>query len=63
MVPTLVIHGTEDTVLPIEHGLALAAEIPNASLLTLEGTGHEVHPDDWETIIKAISNHTLGGKA
>ncbi|MEK4998224.1 alpha/beta fold hydrolase [Paenibacillus sp. FSL H7-0918] len=63
MVPTLVIHGTEDTVLPIEHGLALAAEIPNASLLSLEGTGHEVHPDDWETIIKAISNHTLGGKA
>ncbi|MNO28156.1 2-hydroxymuconate semialdehyde hydrolase [compost metagenome] len=63
MAPTLVIHGTEDTALPIEHGLALVNDIPNTSLLTLEGTGHEVHPDDWETIIKAISNHTLGGKA
>lgn len=63
MVSTLVIHGTEDSVLPLEHGLALADEIPNASLLTLEGTGHEVHPDDWETIINAISNHTLGSNA
>ncbi|CEH28041.1 acetyltransferase [Aneurinibacillus migulanus] len=57
-VPALVIHGTEDTVLPYEHGLALANEIPNASMLTLEGTGHEVHFDDWDTIINAISNHT-----
>ena len=37
-VPVLVIHGTEDTVLPYEHGLALVNEIPNATLLTLEGT-------------------------
>jgi pimeloyl-ACP methyl ester carboxylesterase len=58
-VPALVIHGTEDTVLPYEHGLALAKEIPNASLLTLEGTGHEVHFDDWDHIINAISNHTI----
>lgn len=56
--PALVIHGTEDTVLPYEHGLALANEIPNASLLTLEGTGHEIHFDDWDHIINAISNHT-----
>jgi pimeloyl-ACP methyl ester carboxylesterase len=57
-VPALVIHGTEDTVLPYEHGLALANEIPNASLLTLDGTGHEIHFDDWDNIINAISNHT-----
>jgi pimeloyl-ACP methyl ester carboxylesterase len=63
MFPTLVIHGTEDSVLPIEHGLALVNEIPNTSLLTLEGTGHEVHPDDWGTIINAILNHTISGKS
>ncbi|CAH1056067.1 hypothetical protein PAECIP111894_02220 [Paenibacillus pseudetheri] len=63
MVSTLVIHGTADTVLPLEHGLALANDIPNTSLLTLEGTGHEVHPDDWEIIINVISSHTLGGNA
>jgi len=54
----LVIHGTEDTVLPYEHALALVNEIPNALLLSLEGSGHEIHFDDWDLIIKAISKHT-----
>jgi pimeloyl-ACP methyl ester carboxylesterase len=58
-IPALVIHGTEDTILPYEHGLALAAEIPKATLLTLEGTGHENHSDDWEQIINAICKHTV----
>ena len=57
-VPALVIHGTEDTVLPYEHALALVNEIPNALLLSLEGSGHEIHFDDWDLIIKAISKHT-----
>ncbi|PEK51813.1 alpha/beta fold hydrolase [Bacillus toyonensis] len=57
-IPTLVIHGTEDTVLPYEHALALVNEIPHALLLTLEGSGHEIHCDDWDHIINAILNHT-----
>ncbi|MDH4421681.1 MULTISPECIES: alpha/beta fold hydrolase [Bacillus] len=56
--PTLVIHGTDDTALPFEHGLALIDEIPNSELLTLEGAGHENHPDDWENIIQAVTKHT-----
>ncbi|BAU15696.1 alpha/beta hydrolase fold protein (plasmid) [Leptolyngbya sp. NIES-3755] len=56
--PTLVIHGTEDPVLPYVHGLALQAEIPNAVLLTLPGTGHELHRDDWLVILEAIQQHT-----
>lgn len=55
--PTLVIHGTHDTVLPYEHALALVQEIPGAALLTLEGSGHEIHADDWDTIIKGIIAH------
>ncbi|MED0875542.1 alpha/beta hydrolase [Bacillus mobilis] len=57
-IPTLVIHGTEDIVLPYEHSLALVNEIPNALLLTLEGSGHEIHFDDWDYIINAITKHT-----
>ena len=57
-IPTLVIHGTEDTVLSYEHGLALVNEIPHAVLLPLEGSGHEIHCDDWNNIINAILNHT-----
>ncbi len=52
------IHGTEDSILPYAHGVALADEISNASLLTLEGTGHENHSDDWDQIINAIAEHT-----
>jgi len=62
-VPTLVIHGTEDTILPYEHGLALVNELPNSMLLTLEGTGHEIHSDDWDKIINAIFDHTSVTKA
>jgi hypothetical protein len=41
-----------------QNGVALAAEIPGATLLTLEGTAHELHRDDWDTIIEAIIKHT-----
>lgn len=57
-VPTLVIHGTDDPVLPYPHGIALARAIPGARLLTLQGSGHELHPADWEAIAEAILQHT-----
>jgi pimeloyl-ACP methyl ester carboxylesterase len=43
---------------PIEHGKALAAAIPGARLLTLEGAGHGVYRADWEAIVEAILEHT-----
>ena len=39
-VPTFVIHGADDPC-SLEHGGALAREIPGAELIVLEGTGHE----------------------
>jgi pimeloyl-ACP methyl ester carboxylesterase len=56
--PTLVIHGTADPMFPIEHGEALAEEIPGATMLTLEGAGHGVDRADWDTIVRAILEHT-----
>jgi pimeloyl-ACP methyl ester carboxylesterase len=61
-VPTLVIHGTADPMFPAEHGQALAAEIPGARLLTLNGAGHGVDRVDWETIVRAIIGHTAPAK-
>jgi pimeloyl-ACP methyl ester carboxylesterase len=57
-VPTLVIHGTADPLFPLEHGQVLTEEIPGARLLTLEGAGHGVDRADWETIVRAILEHT-----
>lgn len=56
--PLLVIHGTADPVYPIEHGIALAKEVPGATLVRLDGGGHELHPADWDPIIDAIVAHT-----
>ena len=56
--PTLVIHGTDDPMFPIEHGRALADEIPGGRLLPLAGAGHGIDPADWDTVIPAILDHT-----
>jgi pimeloyl-ACP methyl ester carboxylesterase len=57
-VPTLVLHGTEDPLFAIEHGRALASEIPGARLITLEQTGHELPPATWDVVVPAILEHT-----
>jgi pimeloyl-ACP methyl ester carboxylesterase len=54
-VPTVVVHGTADPMFPIEHGQALADEIPGATLVTLDGAGHGVDRRDWPTIVDAIT--------
>jgi pimeloyl-ACP methyl ester carboxylesterase len=56
--PTLVIHGTEDPVLPYPHGVTLAAEIGGATLLTIEGMGHELPREAWDEMLPAIATHT-----
>ncbi|MFI6712773.1 alpha/beta fold hydrolase [Nonomuraea sp. NPDC050478] len=57
--PTLVLHGTEDPMFPIEHGRALAEEIPGARFMAMEQTGHEVFPRaQWDTVVDAILDHT-----
>jgi pimeloyl-ACP methyl ester carboxylesterase len=57
--PTLVLQGTEDPLFPYGHGEALAAEIPGARLLPLEGVGHEMPPRAvWDQVIGAILEHT-----
>ena len=38
--PTLVIHGDLDAIVPVEHAHTLAQLIPDAELLILENTGH-----------------------
>ena len=60
--PTLVIHGTADPMFPIEHGEALAEEIPGARLLRLEGAGHGVDRADWESVVDAILEHTASAE-
>jgi pimeloyl-ACP methyl ester carboxylesterase len=60
--PTLVVHGAQDPMFPLGHALALEKEIPDARLLTLEGTGHELPRAVWEVVVPTIVWHTSGGQ-
>lgn len=44
-VPTLVIAGTEDSLIPVDHARDLAAAIPGAQLAVIDGAGHLVNFD------------------
>ncbi|RKS73854.1 pimeloyl-ACP methyl ester carboxylesterase [Motilibacter peucedani] len=54
-VPTLVVHGTHDPLFPLPHGRSLAAAVPGARLLVLEGMGHQVPPrSTWPEFVPAV---------
>ena len=57
--PVLVIHGTDDPVLPYGPAASLLGLLPGTTLCTLHGAGHELHPDDWPIILDAIASHTV----
>ena len=38
--PTLIIHGALDTIIPLEHALELDRQIPQSELLVLDDAGH-----------------------
>jgi pimeloyl-ACP methyl ester carboxylesterase len=58
--PTLVMHGTHDYCLPLDHGQALAQEIPGARLVVVEGMGHVLSPNSlyWHVFADALIAHT-----
>ncbi|NKQ55301.1 alpha/beta fold hydrolase [Amycolatopsis sp. K13G38] len=57
--PTLVMHGTADPLFPPAYGAALAAEIPGARLVPLDGMGHEYPPPRlWDVVTAEIIRHT-----
>jgi pimeloyl-ACP methyl ester carboxylesterase len=55
--PTLVIHGADDPLLPVECGKATAKAVPGSSLLIIEGMGHDLPVGAWSQIIGAIATH------
>jgi len=53
-VPSLVIHGLDDPLLPVDNGRRIAAAIPGARLLELQGMGHNIPVRYWQEISDAI---------
>jgi pimeloyl-ACP methyl ester carboxylesterase len=55
--PTLVIHGDADQLVPVECGIDVADTVPGAQRLVIEGMGHALPITMWPRIIEAIATH------
>jgi pimeloyl-ACP methyl ester carboxylesterase len=55
--PTLVIHGEDDPLVPVEGGHATVAAVPGARGLFIPGMGHDMPVELYETLTGAISEH------
>ena len=54
-VPTLVIHGDADILVPVENGRNVAAAVPGARLVEIAGMGHDVPRRVWDEVADAIA--------
>jgi pimeloyl-ACP methyl ester carboxylesterase len=61
--PSLVIHGEDDPLVPVEAGKDTAAHIPGAELLLIPGMGHDVPPALYDTLVDAIARVAQRAKA
>jgi pimeloyl-ACP methyl ester carboxylesterase len=55
-VPTLVIHGIDDILIPIENGRQVASAVPGARLIEIEGMGHDIPERVWPLVVVAIAD-------
>jgi pimeloyl-ACP methyl ester carboxylesterase len=58
--PTLVIHGQDDTAIDPSGGVRTAELAPEARLLLVDDMGHDRPPALWPTLVDAIYRHTQG---
>lgn len=61
--PTLVIHGTDDPLVPVEGGKDTAAAIPGAELLLIPGMGHDLPRPLFAKLVEAIATHAQKARA
>jgi pimeloyl-ACP methyl ester carboxylesterase len=57
--PTLVIHGADDPLVPVEAGRATQAAIAGAELLEIAGMGHDFSRGTWPQMVEAVAGHAL----
>ena len=54
-VPTLVVHGDADILVPVENGRRVAAAVPGARLVEIPGMGHDVPKRVWTRVADEIA--------
>ena len=56
--PTLVIHGTDDPLVPVTGGIDTHENIEGAELMLIEGMGHDLPRETWNQIVGGIASLT-----
>jgi pimeloyl-ACP methyl ester carboxylesterase len=56
-IPTVVIHGTQDPLVPVENGRKMADVVPGAELVEIEGMGHDLPAGAWPIVADAIASN------
>jgi pimeloyl-ACP methyl ester carboxylesterase len=59
-VPTLIVWGTHDPIIPVAHALAAHAAIPGSRLSLFEGAGHYPHCEDPERFVAVLESFVDG---
>lgn len=59
-IPTLVIHGVDDPLVPVEAGRDTAAAIDGARLVEVERMGHDLPEPEVPRVVEAIVEHARG---
>ena len=62
-VPTLVVHGTDDALIPPGCGRDTADHIEGAEFLLVEGMGHDVPADLFDNLAQSIATNAQIGRA
>lgn len=60
--PVLIMHGTDDRIWHFRHAEVLHREMKHSTLVPLVDTGHELHHEDWDIMIREISQHIRSGE-
>jgi pimeloyl-ACP methyl ester carboxylesterase len=55
--PTLVLHGADDPLVPVEAGRHTAAQIPGSTLTVIPGMGHDLATGLIPILVEAIATH------
>jgi pimeloyl-ACP methyl ester carboxylesterase len=55
--PTLVLHGADDPLVPVEAGQDTAKHVPGAKLTIIPGMGHDLAPGLVPILVEAIADH------
>ncbi|MET1002742.1 MAG: alpha/beta fold hydrolase [Acidimicrobiia bacterium] len=56
-VPTLVMHGSADTLIDASGGRRTADAIPGARFVLIEGLGHDYPPEYWDQWVELVTTH------